>query len=211
MWSPSPLSRCVCLSSGAGRGPLGRREPRGAPTLEHHLCCALCQHYRSEKSLEDPTKLFPPEFNWYVGDPLGLFGSLKEPPGWGVRQKSRMTCILYAVMGQNRVLLGAGKRGLCAASGLLCILGHVTQPLWATALSLVCLIRVPNLGAPGDGEGFGNRAAHETCDKGGRLYACFLRSAVRGLTGVSKWGSKEAERQRCSKLRHQECPCGTMG
>lgn len=103
-----------------------------------------------------------------------------------MRQKIRMTCILYAVMGQNRVLLGAGKRGLCAASGLLCVLRHVTQPLWAAALSLVCLIRVPNLGAPGDGEGFGNRAAHETCDKGGKTICMFPKKCRQG----SHWSLK---------------------
>lgn len=58
--------------------PQAGRELWGVPTFEQHVWYASCQEYRSEKSLEELTKLVPPECNWWVSGILGLFGSSED-------------------------------------------------------------------------------------------------------------------------------------
>lgn len=64
---------CICaLSSQAGSpglmgalGVVGGAAPPTPPTPhKHSVSCASGQEYRSEKSLEELTKLVPPECNW---------------------------------------------------------------------------------------------------------------------------------------------------
>lgn len=66
-----------------------------------------------------------------------------------------------------------------------------------------CLIRVPSLGATGDGSGFGERVAHKTCDEVCKNVCIFPREAFGIFTGFSKGGSEEAERRGLKELRHQ--------
>lgn len=81
--------------------------------------------------------------------------------------------------------------------------------LWvrrSTSLGLPChwcRIRVPSLGATGDGSGFGDRVAHKTCDEVCQNMCIFPREAFGIFTGFSKGGSEEAERRGLKELRHQ--------